>query len=575
MKIKYTISFPDVHAHYAMVQLSLSEVNIDQIYLKMAVWAPGSYLIREFAKNIDFVEYSTVDHPDYLRATKLDKNTWLIPSKSSEITIRYAIYCFEESVRTNIVNEQHALINGAATFLYLDGYENLPITIEVVPNKNWNQISTSLQPFAENKWIRMASNLDELIDSPIEIGNHQTYFFEASNVQHELAIYGKSNCNIEQLIQDLKAIVEAETAIFGSHPCKEYVFIIHHTENSFGGLEHLHSSVNHISRWSYNDNHYQRAISLLAHEYFHLWNVKRIRPAELSTFNYNVENYTKLLWFFEGITSYYDDLVCYRAGVTSKEMYLNIVLSNINTVLNTPGIAVQSLSESSFDTWIKYYRQNENSINSQINYYTKGAVIALMLDITIIESTNGTKCLDDVMYQLYQQYQSNPSLGISDKEIQHIIENVAGIPMDDFFHPYIDGVEHINIQAYFNKIGLNIIQKNNSDDIYLGMQTTFKDGMLMITKIEKGFGAFLAGLSVHDEIIAIDNFRVNKNYESIYQHKKINDTIDVLISRNGEIKVLKLSLTPDTRINYTIGNQENNNDQTNSLLKKWLKKVND
>ncbi len=401
MNIKYTLSFPEPHTHYAEVEMYISNISVDVIYLKMAVWTPGSYLIREFQKNIDFVEWS-VANGQWSRVEKTDKNTWKIDlsngalnastnnnTNTHNVSIRYRTYCFEQSVRTNFVDEQHALINGAATFLYVDGFENTSSEIDIIPFEKWNNISTSLIQKENNKWLRISTNIDELIDSPIEIGNHLSYFFDAANIAHELAIYGESNCNIEKLIADLKRIIEVEANIFGGHPCKNYVFFIHNTENSFGGLEHLHSSVNHVTRWSYDAKNYQRAISLLAHEYFHLWNVKRITPSALIPFNYNTENYTELLWFFEGITSYYDDFICYKAGVTSKIDFLYIVASNINGVLNTAGIDTQTLAEASFDTWLKYYRRNENSNNTQISYYTKGAVVAMIFDIIIMDATNG------------------------------------------------------------------------------------------------------------------------------------------------------------------------------------------
>ncbi|MFN8284484.1 MAG: PDZ domain-containing protein [Chitinophagales bacterium] len=570
MNIKYTISFPEPHTHYADVQVHISEIAQDQLQLKMAVWSPGSYLIREFQRNIDFVEVS-INNQESKRLDKIDKNTWTVDTKDTfEITVHYPLYCFEESVRTNFVDQHHALINGAPTYLYVEGFENNAVDIEIVPFHEWRNISTSLLQKDNNKWLRTAANLDELIDSPIEIGNHVSYFFEAAHVSHEVALYGDSNCDIEKLIADLKAIVEVETNIFGSHPCKNYVFIIHNTEKSFGGLEHLHSSVNHISRWSYDAKNYQRPISLLAHEYFHLWNVKRIRPATLGPFNYNEENYTKLLWFFEGVTSYYDDYICYRAGVTNLNDFLDIVANNVNTVFNAAGIEVQSLSESSFDTWLKYYRQNENSVNSQISYYTKGSIVAMLLDFIIIENTNGEKCFDDVLHALYQNYLANSEKGVTEKEIQELIEHVAQESLQTFFDDFIYGIKPINIESYFERIGLHLKDTTNSNNIYLGMQTQYKEGKLVIVKVEKGFGAYNCGLNAEDEIIAIDNFRVTDHFSKIYAHKNIHDTIVVLVSRKGVLKEFKVTLTSDTRLCYKIDYLENTTEKQYKLLKKWL-----
>lgn len=577
MNIRYTLSFPAPHTHYVNVEMYISAIESDELHLKMAVWTPGSYLIREFQKNIDFVEWSSVHNSsatDFRRVTKTSKNTWQIDVKDAkEIIVRYSTYCFEYSVRTNFVDDSHAFINGAPTFLYLEGYENTAAEIHIIPSPAWKNISTSLPAKGDNKWIRIAGNLDELIDSPLEIGNHPSYFFEAAGVTHELAIYGKSNCDIEKLISDLDRIIEVETQIFGSHPCKYYVFIIHHTDSSYGGLEHAHSSVNHITRWDYDKENYQKAISLLAHEYFHLWNIKRIRPAALIPFNYESENYTTLLWFFEGVTSYYDDYICYRAGVTSADNYFEIVAKNINDVLNTPGIEIQTLAESSFDTWLKYYRRNENSRNSQISYYTKGAVVAQAFDILIIEATLGRKNLDDVMKKLYEDYLTYPENGITEDGLIKAFGAVSGIDFYPYFEKYIHTAETPDVEFYFNKIGLRLSNTTDSSRVFLGISTQWNEGKLIITQLNRNYGAAASGLNVEDEIIAIDGFRVFKDFKQIYAHKKPKDVIEMLISRKGELKLIPVSLSSDNRKSYKLEEQENILPQQAVLLEKWLTKL--
>lgn len=573
MNIKYTLSFPAPHTHYVEVNMHISNIAIDELQLKMAVWTPGSYLIREFQKNIDFIEWSTVDSQQatvFQRVNKTDKNTWNIKTQNSkEIIVRYKTYSFEYSVRTNFVDDTHALINGAATYLYVDGFENIASDIEIIPFKNWKNISTALTQKDNNKWTRTASNVNELIDSPMEIGNHTSYFFDAANVSHELAIYGESNCNTEKLIADLKKIIEVETSIFGSHPCKEYVFIIHNTDNSFGGLEHLHSSVNHVTRWSYDAKNYQRPISLLAHEYFHLWNVKRITPSTLIPFNYNEENYTSLLWFFEGVTSYYDDYICYRAGVTLSENYLDIVAKNINGVLNTAGIDTQTLAEASFDTWLKYYRKDENTNNTQISYYNKGAVVAMIFDFIILDATNGEKSLDDVLKKLYTDFLSENYQGVSEASILDTFNLISGIDFTSYFNKYIHTTTPIPIEIYFALLGIECKEEKNNK-VLLGLSTQWKEGKLLITELDKNYGAYQSGLNVFDEIIAIDGFRITKDFAKIYEHKKINDYIDVIISRQGIIKSYKVTLTANKQRNITFALASNVSAKQQALLNKWL-----
>ena len=570
MNIKYTLSFPAPHTHYAEVEMHISDISANELNLKMAVWSPGSYLIREFQKNIDLAE-SRIKNHESRRLEKTDKNTWkVITDNAPEITIKYRTYCFEYSVRTNFVDDTHALINGAPTFLYVDDFENTATEIEIIPFHSWQNISTALPQKENNKWIRTAQNLDELIDSPIEIGNHLSYFFEAANVSHEIAIYGQSNCNIEKLIADLKNIIEVESKIFGGHPCKDYVFIIHNTDNSFGGLEHLHSSVNHITRWSYDTENYQRAISLLAHEYFHLWNVKRIRPKSLIPFNYNAENYTELLWFFEGVTSYYDDYICYRAGVTSKSDFIKIVEKNINDVLNTSGIDTQTLAEASFDTWLKYYRRNENSINAHVNYYTHGAVVAMIFDFMIMDATNGEKKLDNILQKLFADYTANPNEGITENSLLEIFNSISGIDFTPYFKKYIHTTEPLDIELYVELLGIQLKNTTDKNKIHLGLSTQWKEGKLIISQLDKNYGAYKGGLSAEDEIIAIDGFRAGKDFSKMYAHKKVNDTIDVLVSRQGTIKSYKITLTEDNRKNYIFVSNVNNTEKQSVLFKKWL-----
>lgn len=575
MNFKYILSFPDPHTHYVEVQLHIYNCTEKEIQLKMAAWTPGSYLIRDFAKNIDFVEYCTVagsQRSMFTRMQKSDKNTWVINTKGeNEFIIKYKTYCFENSVRTNYVDDAHALINGAPTFIYINGQENTPTEIEIIPFEKWNSISTSLPIFENNKWRRTAANLDELIDSPIEIGNHLSYFFEAADVQHEVAIYGQSNCNAEKLIDDLKKIATVSTNIFGGHPCKQYVFIIHHTEQNYGGLEHLHSSVNHIARWGYEPSKYQRAISLLSHEYFHLWNVKRIRPLSLGPFNYQTENYTDLLWFFEGITSYYDDYICYKAGITSQEDYLNIIAKNISGVINTAGIDTQSLSEASLDTWLKYYRKNENTNNTQVSYYNKGAVIAIIFDFIIMDATNGTKCLDDVLQQFYSNYISAPEKGITEKDIIETVSKISGVDFQPIYQKYIHTISKLPLERYFELAGIHLTDTCDKTKTYLGLYTSWKEGKLLITELDKNYGAYQSGLNVHDEIISIDGFRVFKEFTTIYSHKKPGDSIDICISRKGLLSNIKVTLSADNRIKYNLQIIEDSTEKQSLILKKWLK----
>lgn len=570
MNIRYTLSFPEPHSHYLHVEMQVNDIRQEQIALKMPVWTPGSYLIREFQRNIDFVT-STINEQT-VRLKKRDKNTWILPlADATGFTVNYQLYCNELSVRTNFVNSDFALLNGAATFLYLEGYEKNAVEIIIQPYEKWDKCSTALHLAAHNYWVRKSDNLDELVDSPILLGNHLSFSFEACGVKHELAMQGISNCNPDKLITDLQKMIAEEVKVFGDHPCRHYTFINIHTASTYGGLEHAHSSVNMLPRWNFDAKNYAQSIGLLSHEYFHLWNVKRIRPFELSTYNYDTESYTELLWFFEGVTSYYDDLVNRRAGILSKDEYLEIITSNLQVVMNTPGIAVQTLAESSYDTWLKYYRKNENSNNATISYYTKGAIVAMLFDFMLMDATDSEKSLDDVMRLLYAKYKSAPETGITEADILHALNETGGMDFSSYIQQFIHTPTPLPIEFYFDLIGFDLLDQPKKESIFMGFSLSQKEGKFVVSEVIHGFGAFAGGLNVDDEILTIDNFKMNSDFTRLYEHKKINDTLTFIVSRQGEIKTLQLPATADTRHQFRLVLQENLSEKQRKLLKKWLR----
>lgn len=570
MELDYTLRFPRPHTHYAELDLHICECTEKSLSLKLPVWTPGSYLVREFARHIDLVELET-GAGLWERVRKVDKHTWQVETGGrSALRLRYRLYCFDWSVRTNMVDDDHAFLNGAATFLYAAGYEKIPVTIRIDAPANWNRVSTSLPCVDGNIFIRQARDLDELVDSPIETGSHESYFFEAAGVKHELAMYSSSNADIDKLQRDLTAIIEEETAIFGSHPCTEYLFIIHHSESSFGGLEHLHSSVNHITRRHYEGKKYRQAISLLAHEYFHLWNVKRIRPAELAKYNYDEETYTELLWFFEGVTSYYDDLVCCRAGIFSREDYLEIVSDNLNRVLNTPGIQVQTLAEASFDTWIKYYRQHEHSHNNQVSYYTKGGIVAMLLDFILLDASEGRYSYDDVLRALYEAYQQDPSQGITEWQVRELMESFSGLDLRETFLKYLHRTEALDPAPVFEKLGLVLSDTTDRSKAWNGLHIRKQENKYYVAKLDRGFSAYDSGLQVNDEIISIDGIEVMEAPDAILNGKQPGSTVQLEVFRQGLQRSITMAISADTRYNYRIDIPAALTERQQQLLEKWL-----
>ncbi|WP_293885650.1 MULTISPECIES: M61 family metallopeptidase [unclassified Sphingobacterium] len=553
-KIHFEVSFPEVQAHYIEVKMSVTNLNQPYVDLKMPVWSPGSYLIREYAKNVE--RFRSLDKTgNTITYQKISKNTWRIPTESlDQIEVVYAVYGFETSVRTNFFDSDHAFIVPTATFFYIDNQIDHPTTVSIDLKDTWTSISTGLEQIEEHKFY--APNFDILYDSPIEAGNQDIWKFQAAGVEHECAMVGGGSYDKARLTKDITRIVEEETRIWGSNPNKRYVIITHNYQSGGGGLEHLNSTVLGASRNAYlNETSYKNYLSLVAHEYFHLWNVKRLRPKALGPFNYDAENYTTGLWIMEGFTSYYDNLIIKRCGFYSEKEYLSLLANDFNIVLNRPGHAIQSAAASSFDTWIKYYRPDENSINSGISYYNKGAMLTALLDIKIIAATEGKLKLDDVIREAYEEFFLKLDRGFEENEFKSLAERIAGTSLDDIFDAaHQDG--ELDYNDYFNLVGYEIIDTNvNNSTLTLGITTNKVDGLISVATVEKDSGAYEAGLNVRDELIAINNNRLDvkdKEIDFIVQHAKEGELLNFLVARDGLVREIPVQIRKNTKKIYEI-----------------------
>lgn len=579
-KIEFNVSFTEPQAHYVDVQMEISGIKGKHIDLKMPVWTPGSYLIREFAKNVEaFKAYDTSG--SLLAFQKVNKNTWRVNTdNANRIKISYKVYAFEISVRTSFVDETHAFLSPTGVFMYPEGYLNEASTITIQPYKNWSKISTGLENIEAIANTFTAPDFDTLYDSPIEVGNQDVFEFDAAGVKHEVAMYGGGNYDPEILKKEMARIVEVQTEVFAVNPNKRYVFIVHNFNSGGGGLEHLNSTVLGASRNSYNtDAGRLRFLSLVSHEYFHLWNVKRLRPIALGPFNYNEENYSSNLWIAEGFTAYYQDIFTKRAGLLRPERYLTGLATSISSVENQPGNRIQSLSESSFDAWIKLYRPNENSPNSTVSYYSKGALIAMIMDLEIIQGTQSKYGLDEVMKAMYDEYFVKKERGYTDAEFKAMLEKIAGKTFDDMYADYIEGVKTINYNKYFSYAGLEMIDDAAAgNEAYFGVVSAVKDAKTAITNVIRDSPAWLAGLSVNDEIVAIDGVRINigtdprlSEIEKYISNKLPGDTLNVLINRDGLLSTKKLVLSQNKNHKFRIIAHENINAEQMAVRKRWLK----
>ncbi len=392
-------------------------------------------------------------------------------------------------------------------------------------------------------------------------------------------MYGGGNYDKEVLKRDMAKIVHEQTKVFGVNPNKRYVFIVHNFNSGGGGLEHLNSTVLGASRNAYStEAGLLRFLALVSHEYFHLWNVKRLRPIALGPFNYDAENYTTNLWIAEGFTAYYQDIFTKRAGLQTPEKYLSGLAASISALENEPGNKIQSASESSFDAWIKQYRPNENSRNSTVSYYSKGSVLALIMDLEIIHSTNGKAGLDEVMKAMYDEYYVKQKRGYTDQEFKAMAEKIAGHSLNEIYDNYVNGLKTIDYNKYLNYAGYSI--KNDAEQLneaYLGIATALREGKMMISQVARGSGAWNAGLNVNDEIVSIDNYVIKKTSSGsveMLKHiagQRVGDKVKVSVIRDGLEKIIEVPLGRNPSAKYSISSIEVPSASQMNVRKRWLK----
>jgi len=572
--IKYHLKMPNPSTHYFHVEMEISNIVSDSILLKMPVWAPGSYLVREFSKNV--IDFEAKSGNQKLNDDKINKNTWEIKTKDlKNILITYKVYAYEQTVRTSFLNESRGYLNGSSIFMFLDGQKDQAGEIQIIPPKKWAKISTGLPNIKNKKNSFSFKNFDELVDSPFLISNHKIISFKLKNKTHEIALYGKGNVNEKKLEEDFKKIILTTSKIFGDMPYNKYLFIILMLDNKSGGLEHLNSTTVQADRWIFSDKKlYNKFLSTVAHEYFHTWNIKRIRPIKLGPFDYNMENYTTELWVSEGLTSYYDNLILLRSKILNINEYFDFVSDDINSFEMKFGKNIQTLSESSFDSWIKYYRQNEESHNTIVSYYSKGSAIGLLLDITLIVKTNGMLKLDNVFSELYRIYNLNPNIGFKKKEFRHICEQFAGEKLD-YIWRYVDSTDPIDYNYFLKEVGYSFKKEINEDNEksntpFLGFEINNSSNPIVKT-ILRDSPAFNSGLNVFDEIIAINDTRINNTtLQERINDLKIGKEVEFLISREGILKKLILVPIKYNNSKYNFTKNEKTNQKNKEMFNVWL-----
>lgn len=545
MTIRYHIQPVSPEAHLFQVTLSLDTPDPAGQVFWLPTWIPGSYLIREFARHIVAITASSGKRE--LVINKLDKMRWRLEPVEGSVSLRYLVYANDLSVRGAFLDQTRGFFNGTSVFLAVHGQEDAPCEVVIAKPADkvlhdW-EVATSLTRSDAKPWGfggYRAANYDELIDHPVEMGEFSRIGFKACGVPHELVIAGRHHADMKRLKRDIKKICEAQIRFFGEPaPFDRYVFLTLAIGDGYGGLEHRASTALICSRDDLPLEHepemkpgYRQFLSLVSHEYFHTWNVKRIKPAAFAPYTLDQEGYTRLLWAFEGITSYYDDLFLRRTGLITPQEYLDLLAQAMTSVQRNPGRTLQTLEEASLDAWVKYYRQDENSPNSLVSYYVKGSLLALALDLSIRQKSGGAKSLDDIMHALWQRFGKQfdaHGQGVGEQEWEQIAQEVAGVDLGDFFEQGLRSTKELPLAELLAQFGVETqlrvaagsgdkggwVDNPPKPGLTLGIRTGAENGYLKVTHVLSQSAAEKAGLAAGDVLLALDDLRVTPgNFET-------------------------------------------------------------
>jgi predicted metalloprotease with PDZ domain len=604
--VRYRLAIPEPHTHLVQVEVR-AEGLAGPAELVMPSWTPGSYLLREFPRNVQ--QFSAVDGSGRsVGWAKVDKNSWRVETASDgSLVVRYVVYANELTVRTSHVDASHASINGASVFMFVRGREQQPVHLQIEPRPGW-QVTTPLRAAGSPGCFR-ADDYRHLVDSPIEMGSHTVIDFEACGKPHRYAIWGRDNIDRPRLVADTAAVIRTAERFWGTLPYQRYTFFLQLVPGSRGGLEHRDSCSLHADHHAFRGPEYEQFIALVAHEFFHTWNGTRIRPEPLVEPDLTRENYTRNLWVVEGLTTYYTDLWLCRSGLISAARYLERLAEAINRLQTLPGRHVQTLVDSSFDTWIKFYRPDEHTPNAQVSYYHKGALVGLLLDMRIRKATHNRKSLDDVMRLLWEQYGSQ-DIGFPEATsagIQRIAEEVCGEALAEFFAAYLFGTDELPFAEALETVGLALgkaadgsapggsgaggaamaftapaepprslpatdAQAGEAAALFrLGLRVEARQRRAVVTYVRSGSPAHRAGVNARDELVALDGLRVDAaSLATRLAEAQSGRVVTVSAFRRSELIILDLECTPDGPAPLRIAPLANPTPAQTEALRAWL-----
>ncbi len=567
---------PQPHTHLFEVEAAFPACG-DEVSVVFPVWTPGSYLVREYARHVqDLKVFDAAGAPLPFRRT--DKRGVVVQAGGEPFRLTYRVYANELTVRTSHLDSSHGYFNGATLFFYVEALRHHPHHVAVDAPAGW-RVTVALEQRGAHF---VAPDYDELVDAPFEIGPHRPITFQAERTPHEIVLWGEPQLDEKKLVADLTRIVETQAALFGGLPTSRYVFFLYATDKGRGGLEHKHSTALLFPRTGFQSpKGWEDFLSLACHEYFHLWNVKRIKPKALVPFDYASENYTQLLWWFEGGTSYYDTLLLRRAGLLSAPRYVLKLGETITTLQTTPGRGVLSLVDASFLSWVKHYRPDENAPNSMVSYYLKGEIVCALLDLTIRKLTKDAKSLDDVLRLLWRRY--GDESGVPEAGVEEACAEIAGQPLTAFFDASLRGLGELDYSV-FTHVGLELKlrQRESPQDKggtaprtkidkpqgYLGVLTK---GAAGIASVLDGSPAAQAGVYADDELVALDGFKVDaSSLLGRCEDRRPGDVVRLTVFRRDRLVELEVTLGSKPLDAAYLAKVPHPNDAQRAAYKAWL-----
>jgi len=549
--VRYELDLTQAHTQRIHVAATARHDGSDAMTWWMPVWTPGSYLVREYARHIETIEAVGAEG-EALDVLKTTKNRFEIAAGGqTAVTLRYTLYANEPSVRTNWVHADGAVVVGAGTFLVPTGREAEPSEVVLSLPPSWTGSATSMAARGAEAGPHryVARDLDELVDAPIVAGPLSTVSFEVAGVPHEVVrLGGDETWDDERTREDVRKVTEVVADFWGAIPYDRYTYLNVVTDGR-GGLEHMDSTLMMAQPSTpASEGAWKGWLGLVSHEFFHTWNVKRLRPSALTTYAYEHEQYTPSLWIAEGLTSYYDDLLLVRAGLLTPDEHLSRIGDALPEALSRPAAKVQSLAEASHDAWIKYYRGDDNRINRDVSYYRKGAVVGWLLDARIREATYDRVSLDDVLRTAWARHADG---GYTEAQFRAVAAELAGTDLSGFFAAYVDGTATVDLGPALDWWGLRVVEDPQAGTPWLGLSAG--GAPLTVRSVRRDAPAFEAGVNVGDELIAIGDRRLDGGVlDEIVEGLEVGDTVQLMISRRGRLRTLTVPVGPRPAMDFTL-----------------------